>query len=141
MKRITKDLTMDIILPDDLKHIFFDMCVNQGRRTAVRVLQRAINGKGGKLSIDGGFGPGTKSALAKHKPSVARVRCYRLKHYYDLVNKKPKQERFLFGWFNRALSVQEFKMAKIKEIAKKAAKKVKKSAKKAKPANKIIYPK
>ena len=81
------------------------MCVNQGRRTAVKILQRAINGKGGKLSIDGGFGPGTKSALAKHKPSIARVRCYRLKHYYDLVNKKPEQERFLFGWFNRTLSV------------------------------------
>ena len=45
-------------LPDDLKHIFFDMCVNQGRGTAVKILQRAINGKGGKLKVDGGFGPG-----------------------------------------------------------------------------------
>ncbi len=92
-------------LPDDLKHIFFDMCVNQGRGTAVKVLQRAINGKGGSLKIDGGFGPGTKGALAKYKPSVERVRCYRLKHYYDLVNKKPEQERFLFGWFKRGLEV------------------------------------
>ena len=92
-------------LPDNLKHIFFDMCVNQGRGTAVRVLQRAINNKGGNLVVDGGFGSGTKAALAKHKPSVARVRCYRLKHYYDLVNKKPEQERFLFGWFKRALEV------------------------------------
>ena len=33
-------------LPDDLKHIYFDMCVNQGRGSAVRILQRAINGKG-----------------------------------------------------------------------------------------------
>jgi len=92
-------------VPDDLKHIFFDMCVNQGRGTAVRVLQRAINGKGGKISVDGGFGPGTKGALAKYKPSVERVRCYRLKHYYDLVNRKPEQEKFLFGWFRRALEV------------------------------------
>ena len=92
-------------LPDDLKHIYFDMCVNQGRGTAVKVLQRAINGKGGKISVDGGFGPGTKGALAKYKPSVERVRCYRLKHYYDLVNRKPEQERFLFGWYRRALSV------------------------------------
>ena len=92
-------------LPDNLKHIYFDMCVNQGRGTAVRVLQRAINGKGGDLKVDGGFGPGTKGALAKYKPSLDRVRCYRLKHYYDLVNKKPEQERFLFGWYRRALSV------------------------------------
>ena len=92
-------------LPDNLKHIFFDMCVNQGKGTAVRVLQRAINNKGGNLEVDGGCGPDTKATLAKHKPSIDRVRCYRLKHYYDLVNKKPEQERFLFGWFKRALEV------------------------------------
>ena len=46
-------------LPDNLKHIFFDMCVNQGRGTAVKILQRAINAKGGDLTVDGGFGPGT----------------------------------------------------------------------------------
>ena len=39
------------------------------------------------------------------KPSIERVRCYRLKFYYDLVNKKPEQERFLFGWFKRAISI------------------------------------
>ena len=30
-------------LPYHLRHIFFDMCVNQGRRTAVKILQRATN--------------------------------------------------------------------------------------------------
>ena len=92
-------------LPDKLKHIFFDMCVNQGRGTAVKILQRACNAKGANLAIDGGYGPGTKGAMETYKPSVERVRCYRLKHYYDLVNKKPEQERFLFGWYRRALSV------------------------------------
>ena len=48
-------------LTPELKHIFFDMCVNQGRGTAVKILQRAINGKGGDLKVDGfasfgGFG-------------------------------------------------------------------------------------
>jgi lysozyme family protein len=81
------------------------MCVNQGRGTAVKILQRAINGKGGKLKVDGGFGPGTKRALAKYTPELDRVRCYRLKHYYDLVNRKPEQERFIFGWYKRALEV------------------------------------
>ena len=117
IKNLTKEGAKDIYkkdywdknkiddVSDDLKHIYFDMCVNQGRGTAVKILQRAINGKGGKLTVDGGFGPGTKAALTKFKPELDRVRCYRLKHYYDLVNKKPEQERFLFGWYRRALSV------------------------------------
>ena len=92
-------------LPDNLKHIFFDMCINQGRGTAVRVLQRACNAKGADLTVDGGMGPATIQAINKYKPCDNRVRCYRLKHYYDLVNKKPEQERFLFGWFKRALEV------------------------------------
>jgi lysozyme family protein len=92
-------------LPENLRHIFFDMCVNQGRGTAVRILQRVCNAKGANLAIDGGMGPGTMDAINTYKPSMERVRCYRLKHYYDLVNKKPEQERFLFGWFKRAISI------------------------------------
>ncbi|SVB23091.1 uncharacterized protein METZ01_LOCUS175945 [marine metagenome] len=117
IKNLTKEQAKDIYkkdywdknkvddLPDNLKHIFFDMAVNQGRGSAVKILQRAINGKGGKLTVDGGFGPGTKAALAKHTPELARVRCYRVKYYMDLVARKPEQERFLFGWFRRALEV------------------------------------
>ena len=92
-------------MPDNLKHIYFDMCINQGRGTAVKVLQRAVNAKGGDLKVDGGLGPMTIESISKYKPSDDRTRCYRLKHYYDLVNKKPEQERFLFGWFRRALAV------------------------------------
>ena len=92
IKNLTKDGAKEIYkkdywdrnkvdnVPDDLKHIFFDMCVNQGRGTAVKILQRAINAKGGDLTVDGGFGPGTRAALDKHTPELDRVRCYRLKH-------------------------------------------------------------
>jgi|TARA_B100001971_G_scaffold39309_1_gene34387 lysozyme family protein len=92
-------------LPDNLKHFFFDCCVNQGRGTAVKILQSAINGKGGDLTVDGGFGPGTKAALDKYTPELERCRMYRVKHYMDLVARKPEQERFLYGWFRRALEV------------------------------------
>ena len=47
------------------------------------------------------MGSGTMDAIKTYKPSNERVRCYRLKHYYDLVNSKPEQERFLFGWYKR----------------------------------------
>ena len=92
-------------LPDDLKHIFFDMCVNMGRGTAVKVLQRTINNKGGNLVVDGGFGPGTSFALAKYTPKLARVRAFRVRYYVELVNRKPDLEKFYFGWFRRALEV------------------------------------
>jgi len=90
-------------IPPRLRHIYFDMCVNQGRGTAVKVLQRAANAMGGDLKVDGGMGPKTINAI--QNVEVDRVRCYRLKHYYDLVNKKPEQERFLYGWFRRAMGV------------------------------------
>ena len=117
IKNLTKDEAKDIYrrdywdrnkiedLPEELRHIFFDMCVNQGRGTAVKILQRACNAKGADLAVDGGFGPGTKGAIESYKPSLDRVRCYRLKHYYDLVNKRPEQERFLYGWYKRAISI------------------------------------
>ena len=117
IKNLTKDEAKDIYrrdywvrnkveeLPENLRHIFFDMCVNQGRGTAVKILQRACNAKGADLAIDGGMGTGTKNAIETYKPSTERVRCYRLKHYYDLVNAKPEQERFLFGWYKRAISI------------------------------------
>ena len=90
---------------DDLKHIFFDMCVNQGKSRAVKILQKATNAKGAKLTIDGGLGPATLGAIEKYKPELARVRSYRVLHYANLVFKKPEQERFWFGWFRRALEV------------------------------------
>ncbi len=92
-------------LPEHLRHIHFDMCVNPGSGTAIKILQRACNAKGADIAVDGGFGPGTQAAINTYKPTIDRVRCYRLKHYYDLVNKKPEQEKFLFGWFKRAFSV------------------------------------
>ena len=117
IKNLTKEEAKDIYrrdywvrnkveeLPENLRHIFFDMCVNQGRGTAVKILQRACNAKGADLAIDGGMGPKTEETIKTYKPSLDRVRCYRLKHYYDLVNAKPEQERFLYGWYKRAISI------------------------------------
>ena len=90
-------------LPKELWHIYFDMCVNMGKRTAVKVLQRAANSMSKGLTVDGGLGPNTIKAL--EGVNVERVRAYRVKYYVDLVNDKPRQERFYFGWFRRALEV------------------------------------
>ena len=92
-------------LPDNLKHIYFDMCVNQGKSRAVRILQRAANAKGAGLDVDGGLGPATLGAIEKSNVELQRVRAYRVKYYADLVTRKPDLERFYFGWFRRALEV------------------------------------
>jgi lysozyme family protein len=90
-------------LPEDLWHIYFDMCVNQGRGLSVKILQIAANAKGAGLIVDGGLGPKTVKALVNVE--LERVRAYRIKYYADLVTRKPDLEKFYFGWFRRALEV------------------------------------
>ena len=90
-------------VPDELKHIYFDMCVNQGRGRAVKILQLAANAKGAGLKVDGGLGPKTLAGLKNVE--VERVRAYRVKYYADLVTRKPDLEKFYYGWFRRGLEV------------------------------------
>tara|TARA_B100001094_G_C17656601_1_gene542261 strand:- start:62 stop:535 length:474 start_codon:yes stop_codon:yes gene_type:complete len=90
-------------LPQNLWHIYFDMCVNMGKRTAVKVLQRAANNKGKNIDVDGGLGPATIGALKGVE--LDRVRAYRVKFYVDLITAKPEQEKFFLGWFRRATEV------------------------------------
>tara|TARA_E500000305_G_C3918882_1_gene187112 strand:+ start:236 stop:709 length:474 start_codon:yes stop_codon:yes gene_type:complete len=90
-------------LPQELWHIFFDMCVNMGRRTAVKVLQRAAVNRGRNIEVDGGLGPMTIKALKGVE--LDRVRAYRVKFYVDLITAKPEQEKFFLGWFRRATEV------------------------------------
>ena len=115
IKNLTKDGAKEIYyqtywiknrvpqMPEDLKHIYFDMCVNQGRGRAVKILQRAANAKGADLKVDGGLGPKTIGSLKNVE--LERVRAYRIKYYADLVTRKPDLEKFYFGWFRRGLEV------------------------------------
>ena len=90
-------------LPQNLWHIYFDMCVNMGKRTAVKVLQRAAVNRGRNIDVDGGLGPATIGALKGVE--IDRVRAYRVKFYVDLITAKPEQEKFFLGWFRRATEV------------------------------------
>ena len=115
IKNLTKDGAKEIYkehywdgnkvesLPSELRHIYFDMCVNQGKGRAVKILQKAANGKGKNLKVDGGLGP--KTIAAMNGVELQRVRAYRVKYYADLVTRKPELERFYYGWFKRALEV------------------------------------
>ena len=90
-------------LPQILWHIYFDMCVNMGKRTAVKVLQRAAVNKGKNIEVDGGLGPMTIGALKGVE--LDRVRAFRVKYYVDLITANPEQEKFYLGWFRRATEV------------------------------------
>ena len=51
-------------VPDHLKEIYFDMVVNFGLNSAIKVLQKACNGKNSyKIDVDGRIGPATLSAF------------------------------------------------------------------------------
>ena len=91
-------------VPSQLRHIYFDMTVNFGKRGAVKVLQRAANAKNkDKIDVDGGLGPATLKAIQNLE--LERVRAYRVLRFANLVIKKPEQERFWFGWYKRATEV------------------------------------
>ena len=91
-------------VPPKLRHIYFDMCVNFGRKGAVKVLQQAANSTTrNKIDVDGGMGPATLNAI--QKLSTDRIRAYRVLRFADIVNKKPEQERFWVGWYRRANEV------------------------------------
>ena len=91
-------------IPERLRYIYFDMCVNMGMRRAVKTLQNAANNKNAyKIDIDGMLGPATMKALSNIENE--RVRSYRVMYYADLINRKPDLEKFWFGWYRRATEV------------------------------------
>ena len=91
-------------LPDRLRHIYVDMCINMGGRRAIKILQEACNSKNAnKIDVDGGIGPATIKAASNVEPF--RLRAYRVMFYAELVMKKPEQERFWVGWFRRSCEV------------------------------------
>jgi len=92
-------------LPEKLRHVYFDMCVNMGKSRAVKTIQQACNGKNCNLSVDGGLGPLTLKSIRKSKVSTSRVRAYRIKYYAKLVDTKPGLEKYYYGWYKRSIAV------------------------------------
>ena len=86
----------------------FDMAVNMGFSTAVRILQRALSVQLDlALVFDGKFGPLTEAAVNNAEPDrLLRLLCAAAAHYYEsLASRKPSQAVFLKGWLKRANAV------------------------------------
>ena len=92
------------MLPEHLHGITFDMVVNKGRR-GIKILQEAANDKNIKdklITVDGRMGRMTAEACQKLE--IDRVVAFNVLHYSKIVQKKPSQMKFWYGWFRRAVS-------------------------------------
>jgi len=92
------------MLPEHLQGITFDMVVNKGGR-GVKILQKAANDKNIKdklITVDGRIGRMTAEACQKLE--IDRVVAFNVLHYSKIVQKKPSQMKFWYGWFRRAVS-------------------------------------
>jgi lysozyme family protein len=117
IKNLTKEKAVEIYkkdywdrfkldeFPKHLQHIYFDMVVNMGVRNAGKVIQRACNSKGSKLVVDGIAGSGTRQAVKNCRLEHDRIKAFRIRYYCDLINAKPEQEKFFYGWVRRSLEV------------------------------------
>jgi hypothetical protein len=91
---------------DDLAKRVFDFAVNGGSGTAVKTLQQAVNALGGRLTVDGGWGPNTLTAVNGADPA-GLVQAYiaaRQAHYQAIVAANPADARYLEVWLARARS-------------------------------------
>ena len=91
-------------LPDRLRHIYVDMCINMGGGRAIKILQEACNSKNSnKIDVDGGMGPMTIKAATSVEEF--RLRAFRVLYYAELIMKKPNLAKFWVGWFRRSCEV------------------------------------
>tara|TARA_R110002020_G_scaffold156437_2_gene338546 strand:+ start:2076 stop:2678 length:603 start_codon:yes stop_codon:yes gene_type:complete len=91
-------------LPDNLKHIYFDMVVNMGRKNAGKIIQQSVNTKKGStvLEVDGIVGSGTLSHvsdLTLQDVLVERAMFF-ANNCFDgsRFAKRTRQNKFLRGW-------------------------------------------
>lgn len=92
-------------LPLAVAVCLFDMAVNSGPTTAVRVLQKCLPG----ASVDGVVGPKTvKIAHENKKQAVYDFLTERLLFFKNIMDKDPSQNTFARGWFSRVMYLSSF---------------------------------
>ena len=113
-------------LPDNLKHLYFDMVVNMGRRNAGKILQQAVNTKKNSavLDVDGIIGSGSLSQipdLTLNDVLVERAMFFANNCFEgSRFAKRTRQNKFLRGWiFHRVFHFLTYPLEeKIEELEK-----------------------
>jgi lysozyme family protein len=90
-------MNLEDILDELLVLQVFDMGVNAGTGTSIKILQRMV-----KTTDDGKIGPNTLRAIEDYDGKIAKDFIVRRKLFYlALVKAKPALKKFLNGWLNR----------------------------------------
>lgn len=85
----------------------FDLGVNMGVRSAVRLLQDGLNTLGAFLDVDGRLGPQTLMSVNAVAPDkLLEVLCQEAaQHYRAIAERRPESKKFLTGWLKRAAAL------------------------------------
>lgn len=85
----------------------FDMSVNMGPRSAIRLVQMALNGLGASLVVDGYCGPKTIASINAVHPERMLDMLVQASadRYRAIVEERPASAKFLKGWLKRAADV------------------------------------
>jgi lysozyme family protein len=93
-------------LPTPIDFLYFNMNVNAGPHQATLLLQRAL----GVAKIDGRIGPVTRAAITAADPKSFVLT---FKSICDTFYSNLGQPKFLQGWLNRDVEVQQAALAMI----------------------------
>ena len=110
--------------PPRLKHIYFDMVVNMGRRNAGKIVQQAVNTKSNRevLDVDGIVGKGTisKNGDLQLNDVLVERSMFFANNCFDgsRFAKRTSQNKFLRGWiFHRVFHFLTYPLEdRIKEL-------------------------
>ena len=85
----------------------FDMAVNMGRKTVVKLIQSALNTLGASLMPDGCWGPATENCVNAVDPDqmLEVLVQVSMDHYRAIVANRPQSGKYLIGWLARAAEV------------------------------------
>ena len=86
---------LELINELTILHIF-DMGVNTGIRTAIKIAQRIVGAK-----VDGYIGNESESKINAFAGFLETYKQERKKYYFALARRKPELQVFLSGWLNR----------------------------------------
>jgi lysozyme family protein len=90
-------LNIDNLFNEDLKLHIFDMAVNAGTKTSIKLLQHILG-----VVEDGIMGSETESKVEEYFTSILTLyKNARITYYNSLVTKNPKLQEFLKGWILR----------------------------------------
>lgn len=99
-------LKIDKLNNQNMADIIYDMAVNAGKFTAIKLAQDSANQVSEyKLTVDGKIGPNTINILNKVDPTTWLKKYIQLRiNYYTNLAQDPKYTEYLQGWINRANS-------------------------------------